>query len=216
MAKLLHPEYVNLSEIKAAVDKSELRAGADEELTIISNGVWRKAKSYMARELVSLTFTHDGTTLPGLTPENSRELFLYSPPITGITTLKPYEDAAEYTHGWNDDYTLNEQTGHVRLVRGLGFGDRDELVECTYTGGFLEPGNSDLTSANAHRFAWEDAGADIKHSIIVQTADLYQRKVRGRERVVSFTTDGGSFTVSSGALLDDVRAVWDSHRMGIL
>lgn len=216
MAKLLHPTYVSLSELKEAVDKTELRADQDQELIVISNGVWRKAKSFMHRELVSLTFTHDGTTLPRLRPENATELFLYNPPVTSLTVLKPYEDAVAYTRGWNEDYTLDELTGHVQLRLAIGFRQGDERVEATYVGGFLEPGASGLTAANAHRFGWEDAASDIKHSIIVQTADLYQRKVRGRERVISFTTDGGAFTVSAGALLEDVKAVWESHRMGIL
>jgi hypothetical protein len=217
MPKLLHPKFLSLPEVKAAIKRSELKGDNDEYLTRIANGVWRKAESVMGRELASRTYVHDGTTLHLLDAEHPRELYLPNPPITDVATLKPWPSAGALVEGWDEEYSLNVLTGRIVLVKGLDFWESQAVIECEYTGGFLPPGDAALTTANAHRFGWEDAAADIKDSIIRQVADIFQKRERGMERVTSFSSEGGgTFTVSDADLLPDVRSTWQHHRIGLV
>lgn len=215
MAKMLYPEYVSLTEVKGAIDRSELKGDQDEWLTRMTNAVFLAAQAAMNRQLTSRRYKHNGVDLPRLSGSGTAVLFLENPPITTLTELKRWPDEGALTRGWDQEFTLNEQTGKITLVRGFVFPEYDEMVEVDYTGGFLADASA-LDEAQRSRFGWNEAAADIKQSIITQVADFAQRKARGQERLSSFTTDGGSFTISPGELLDDVRACWQRHRVGLL
>lgn len=209
MAKLLFPEYVSLPEVKSAIDRSELKGDIDEWLTVLTNSVFLAAQAMMGRQLTERAYNHDGTDLPHLDTFGGREFFLANPPVRAIRTLKLAPDETALTRGWDEEYQLDELTGRIRLRPGLHFYDLAEILEVDYDGGFTPT----PPAGKEYRFGWTEAAADIKQSIINQVADFAQRRARGRERVTSFSSDAGTFTISDAELLADVKATWMRHRV---
>ncbi|MDP6460287.1 MAG: hypothetical protein QGH59_00810 [Gemmatimonadota bacterium] len=178
----------------------------DAELISLINEGSAWVERYCGRKFLSRTYTHDGSTLPRLDSFGGADIYLENTPVTSVTTLKINEDASALTEGWDQDFVVNEDTGHIHL-RTSAFWDRRAILEVTYVGGYLASG----TDAQLERWGWSYAAADLEHAVMRLVAHMWRGKDRERDGIASRSGEG--MTVS---YFDDipreVREILNGYR----
>lgn len=169
------------------------------------NGVTRAFERWCNRKFRSRQYVHDGVTLPLLGGSGLSTLWLASPPITAVSVLKPWKEDASIDQGADEDFTLNPWTGKITYLGG-SFRKGDEVTAVTYTGGFLDDDTDD-------EYGYRAVAGDVEEAAIATVVDRLASRRRGHERVTSFSTDGGTYTLSDAALLPWVREVLMSYRI---
>lgn len=194
--------------------KAYLNLNGDEHnivLGYIVKGISARLQSAMNRRLRSATYTHDGTTLPRLRSYGGSVMWLPNTPVTSITTLKLDADASALTRGWDQDYTLDSATGKITLRNGYTFWDRDETLEITYAGGYL---NDSALGSASEAFIWgyDDRSADIRLACMQQVKAEYQRWQNEDEGVVQRSEETVSVTMPQSEFIPSVQAVVNRYR----
>lgn len=185
-------------------------SGRDDAILLETiNAVSAWCERYCGRNFLSRTYTHDGTTLPRLTGDGSSTIFLRNYPVTAVSSLKLWPNQTALTEGWDEDFVVDKWHGVIRLLWRRTF-RWPESLEVTYTGGYIQA--TQPYDASELEFGWESAGQDIELSIVKQVAEMYHRKTRQRDGLVSQSVEGVSSTFTEKALLADVKKVWDSVR----
>lgn len=168
----------------------------DQELVRLINETSARIEAYLGRNVVTRTYTHDGSTLPRLDSNGGSTLILKHFPVTNVASLKLDPDATALTEGWNQDFVVNQDKGWLDLVGGGVFLSRSAVVECTYTGGYAttDPTYKELQYAATKQVVW-----------------AFRQKDREREGVASRSDQGVTVSYLTDAWLPEVREILDRH-----
>lgn len=183
----------------------------DAELTALINEVSARVETFLGRHVISRQWVHDGSAAdnPRLDSYGGTELFLPEAPITAVSTLKVYPTHTALTEGYDEDFVVDASAGIIELVNGNCFYRGRQLVEITYTAGYL---SSATAGQESWLFGMDQASADIRLAATIQTAWSFHQKQRQREGVASMTSEGVSVQYLTDAWVPEVRDMLEPHR----
>jgi len=202
----------SLTDLERVKEHGKITSEAyDAEITKLIKETTARIQRYCGRHFLSRIWTHNGLQAhqPRLDSHGGTELFLPEMPITNVATLKVYPTAAELTEGYDEDFIVHALSGIIELVNGNGFYVGSQLVEITYTAGYL----TGQTTQASWVFGDDEASADIRLAATMQTAWQFHQKQKLRDGIASMSSEGVSVQYLNTAWLPEVEDILERHRV---